>query len=69
MIGQRVWIAEYCFCTYEGGFTVLAVCSTRKKARETIKSHKASTMEWRYGKPFTSEDWRVKDYYIDSLQQ
>ena len=34
------WCPQYCSCTYEGGIEDLALCRTRKKAREVLAAHK-----------------------------
>jgi hypothetical protein len=45
---KYVWCAQYCSSIYEGGLVDLAICSTRKKAREVLAAHKKD--DWFHSK-------------------
>lgn len=37
---KHVWCAQYCHCTFEGGFEDIAICRTRAIARRELAKHK-----------------------------
>jgi len=59
-----VWCPQYCYCTYEGGMTDLAICSTRAKARFILAEHKREN-RGRWWERHDWEVWRIEKRNID----
>lgn len=56
---KYVWLPQYCSCIYESAFESIAICSTRKKARQLLKEHKNTV--WYPGKrKYSWEIWRIR---------
>jgi hypothetical protein len=65
---KHVWLAEFCECTHETSFEVLAVCLSRARARTIIRKHKANNkelVEYRC-KPYYWSAWRVRQMEVQS---
>jgi len=59
-----VWCPQYCFCTYEGGMVDLALCRTRKKAREILHEEKVKNFYFEDKVHHRWEVYRVVKRYI-----
>jgi len=56
---MKVFLAEYCPCSYRSAFGVIAVCATRALAVIKMKQHKKkNTFFWRAND--SSARWRVR---------
>ena len=57
--GMTVWLAEYCFCSYEAGFELLgSPFATKKLAADCVTADKATRLSCRSQEDY--EHWRVR---------
>jgi hypothetical protein len=57
-----VWVAEYCWCHYEAGFTVLGLFRRREDARRALRKHRNAELCGDKRRP--SQHWRVQRYEV-----
>ncbi len=61
-VKQIIYAAEFCECTYEGGFVVLSLHQMRSTAQESVNQHKNIYLSGRQSHEW--EKWRVQEYKV-----
>lgn len=62
---MNIWAAEYCFCTYEGDYGILALYASKPDAEKHVEKHKKKVSKtYRDGIAPAWMKWRVKKRYV-----